>query len=87
MAFLKTFSTPYGADVTYHHVCSILWDRSSPMAKIQLASFVNEAARRAADGLPLGRITIDVPSDRVPSIPEAYAAIKELPEWAEAADV
>lgn len=87
MALSKSIATPYGIAATYHHICAIAWDKTSPVVKVQLASFVNEDARRMKDGLPLGRFNVDITVPGIPTLEATYAAVKELPDWSDAQDV
>lgn len=86
MALLNPIPTPYGVNALYHHVAAILWDKVKEVCQVQLASFASEAARRAPNGIPLGRVNFEFPSATPLSIEAAYHAIKENADWSNAED-
>lgn len=87
MALTKFLPTPYGVPATYHHVCEVIWDKTQPQMRVQLASYATADARTLQDGIPLGRINVSLPAGAdLPGVADLYAAIKALPEWADAED-
>ena len=88
MALQKSIDTNYGVAATYHNVSGVAWEKGVAKAKVQIASYVDLAARQAPGGIPLGRVAFEVDASAAPpTLAEAYAAIKLLPDWADASDV
>lgn len=87
MALSKSVMTPYGVPATYHHVCEVNWDKTSPKMRVQLASYATPDARNAEGGIPLGRVNLmlDATPD-LPPIADLYEQIKGQPEWSDAED-
>lgn len=89
MALLKSIPTTFGVPATYWHVCAIAWDITAPKTAVQLAGFASAEARQMAGGIPLARANVEIENaqgSEPPRRDEAYAAIKAMPDWADAED-
>lgn len=88
MALAKVIATPFGVNASYHHVAVVQTHFRDGCCDVVLASYLDEAARRAgcqplgtlpAVRLPLGDLGAEEPTRAI-----IYAALLARPEWEDA---
>jgi hypothetical protein len=86
MAIVKSIPSNFGIPATYHNIGVLRWVKETQSAVLEINSFSDKSSRdKGMRPLQVETETITGQKD-APSLVQAYALLKALPDWTDAVD-